>query len=148
MNYKEFYDIYFDYKQSKNNLKKIQNDLADIINEMLKITYQMKEDNSKKNTSNDKSLLLTAKKIELEQKRKLAIELCMLREKQKDDAEIELRKSVDLKDIIYVKYYIEHMRPTQISNELNFVRSYIYDILNIIKEEINKIKTDKIGQKT
>ena len=138
MDYKEYYEIYCDYKKAKNDLHKLQNDIADIISCLISTTSKMKDDVSKGNNTNDKILQLTAKKIELESQEELQKELLITREKQKNDAELELRKSKDLKDIIYVKFYIDHVRVKEISRQLSFARSYIYDILTIIKNYINE----------
>lgn len=141
MNYKEYYETYYNYRQAKNKLHKIQNDIADTISAMLSVTSQMKEDNTKGSTSNDKLLLLTAKKIDLEGKEVLAMELFKMREKQKNDAEKELRKNVeivkDIKDTIYLNYYIDHIKAKQIVSKMNYSVSYIYSIITEIRLFIN-----------
>ena len=136
MNYKEYYETYYNYKQAKNKLHKIQNDKADIINSMMSIVSQMRDISVHSSNSNDKMLSLTAKKIDLEAQEELAKNLLELRKEIMRDAEVELRKSKDLKDLIYIKYYLEHIRAKELSRQLNFARSYIYNILGIIKEFI------------
>ena len=136
MDYKEYYETYYNYRQAKNDLHKLQNNIADVISCLISTTSKMKDDVSKSSNTNDKILTLTAKKIELESQEDLQVELLRTREKQKNDAESELRKSKDLKDIVYVKYYIDHIRPKEISRQLNFARSYIYNLLGEIKSFI------------
>ena len=134
MDYKEYYEIYYNYRQAKTDLHKLENKIADVISCLISTTSRMKDDGSNKgNNTNDKMLQLTARKIELESQEDLQIELLRTREKQKYDAEMELRKSNDLKDIVYVKYYIDHIRPKEISKTLNFARSYIYNLLGDIR---------------
>ncbi len=136
MDYKEYYETYYNYRQAKNDLHKLENNIADIISCLISTTSKMRDDVSKGSNTNDKMLQLTAKKIELESQEDLQVELLRTREKQKNDAESELRKSKDLKDIVYVKYYIDHIRPKEISRQLNFARSYIYNLLGEIKSFI------------
>ncbi len=133
MDYKEYYEIYYNYKQVKNDLHKLQNNIADVISCLISTTSKMRDDVSKSSNTNDKILTLTAKKIELESQEQLAKDLLKIRTEQKNDAEFELRKSTDLKDIVYVKYYIDHIRPKEISKTLNFARSYIYNLLGDIR---------------
>ena len=133
MDYKEYYETYYNYRQAKNDLHKLQNNIADVISCLISTTSKMKDDVSKSSNTNDKILTLTAKKIELESQEQLAKDLLKIRTEQKNDAEFELRKSTDLKDIVYVKYYIDHIRPKEISKTLNFARSYIYNLLGDIR---------------
>ena len=86
--------------------------------------------------ANDKMLQLTAKKIELESKEELVKALLIVRTNQKNDAEEELRKSKELKDQVYLLYYLDHIRPREIAQKINFVTSYIYNLLGEIKEDI------------
>lgn len=153
MNYKEYYETYYNYRQAKNKLHKIQNEKADVINSMMSVVSQMKDVVNHSSNSNDKMLLLTGKKIDLEAQEKLAKGLLDVREEQRKEAEDELRKSKDLKDIIYVKYYIDHIRVKDIAKQLIFARSYIYNILTPIKDFISSYdkkhkKVDKSGHKT
>ena len=136
MNYKEYYETYYNYKQAKNDLHKLENNLVDVISLLISTTSKLKDDVSRLSNNNDKLLSLTAKKIELESQEELQKELLKTREKQKNDAEVDLRKSVNLKDIVYVKYYLDHKRPREIAKQLNFARSYIYNILTEIKSFI------------
>ena len=136
MDYKEYYETYYNYRQAKNDLHKLENNIADIISCLISTTSKMRDDVSRVSNTNDKMLQLTAKKIELESQEDLQVELLRTREKQKNDAESELRKSKDLKDIVYVKYYIDHIRPKEISKQLNFARSCIYNLLGEIKAYI------------
>ncbi len=133
MDYKEYYETYYNYRQAKNDLHKLQNNIADVISCLISTTSKMKDDVSKSSNTNDKILTLTAKKIELESQEQLAKDLLKIRTEQKNDAEFELRKSTDLKDVVYVKYYIDHIRPKEISKTLNFARSYIYNLLGDIR---------------
>lgn len=150
MNYKEYYETYYNYRQAKNKLHKIQNDIADIITGLLSTASQMKDVVTNSSNANDKMLELTAKKIELEAKEELAKELLKIREKQKNDDEKELRKSVekskDIKDTIYIKYFIDHIKPKTIAMQLSYSTSYIYDILSQIREYISNY--DKERKKT
>lgn len=136
MNYKEYYVIYYNYKKAKNDLHKLQNQIADVISCLMSTTSHIKDDVNLSNNNNDKMLQLTAKKIELESQKDLAKKLLILRLEQKNDAEIELRKSKDLKDRIYVMFFIEHLKPKDISQQLSFARSYIYNLLAEIKTYI------------
>lgn len=136
MNYEEYYEIYYNYKKAKNDLHKLQNNIVDIIGCLMSTTSKIKDDINTCNNGNDKILNLTAKKIELENQEKLAKDLLKVRVEQKKDAEIELRKSGDLKDIVYVKYFIDHIKPKEISKQLNFARSYIYNLLAELKTYI------------
>ena len=136
MNYLEYYDIYCSYKKAKRDLFEIQNNIADAISSLLSITSQLKDDVISNSNVNDKIATLTAKKIELESQQELARDLLNVRTEQKNKAEIELRESINLKDIIYVKYYIDHKQPKEISKSLNFAKSYIYNLLNEIKFNI------------
>lgn len=137
MDYKKYYEIYYSYRQAKNDLYKLQNDIADIITNLMSTSYKLRDNISICNNNNDKILQLTAKKIEIENQLKLAKDLLKIRTEQKSSAEIELKKSTDSKDIIYVKFYIEHMKPIEISKQLNFARSYIYNLLDEIKAYIS-----------
>ena len=103
MNYKEYYEVYYNYRRTKNDLHKLQNDLADVISCLISTTSKIKDDVGKNSSINDKILTLTAKKIELEGQEELAKDLLKIRMEQKNNAELELRKSTDLKDIIYDK---------------------------------------------
>lgn len=135
MNYKEYYVIYYNYRKAKNDLHKLQNNIADVISCLMSTTSHFK-DVITISKDNDKILQLTAKKIELENQKDLAKKLLILRVEQKNDAEIELRKSKDLKDRIYVMFFIEHLKPKDISQQLSFARSYIYNLLAEIKTYI------------
>ena len=153
MDYKEYYEIYYNYKKAKNDLHKLENKIADVISSLISTTSKMRDDVNKGSNSNDKMLQLTAKKIELESQLKLAKDLLKIRTEQKNNAEMELRKSKDLKDIIYIKYFIDHIRPIDIAKDLEFARSYIYNLLAEIKAYIysqdKKHKKKQIsGQKT
>ena len=136
MDYKEYYETYYNYKKAKNDLHKLENKIADVISSLMSTTSKMRADVSNGSNINDKMLQLTAKKMELESQEDLQVELLKTREKQKNDAESELRKSKDLKDIVYIKYFIDHIRPKEISKQLNFARSYIYNLLGEIKAYI------------
>ncbi len=150
MDYKEYYETYYNYRQAKNKLHKIQNDIADIITGLLSTASQMKDVVTNSSNANDKMLELTAKKIELEAKEELAKELLKIREKQKNDDEKELRKSVekskDIKDTVYIKYFIDYIKPKTIAMQLSYSTSYIYDILSQIREYIANY--DKKRKKT
>lgn len=139
MNYQEYYKTYYNFKKAKNKLHKIQNDLADVINTLLSVSSQMKNDVAHNNSYNDKILELTVKKVDLEAREELTKELLAVREKQKNEAENELRKSANNKDMIYVRYFIEHLKPKEISIELSYAREYTYDLLKVIREDISKI---------
>ena len=142
MNYKEYYETYYNYRKAKNKLHKLQNDIADIINSLLSVTSQMKEVVTNGSGENDKMLELTAKKIELESQLVLAKELLEVREIQKKEDEIELRKNAketkDAKDNIYIKYFIDHIKPKDISSQLSYSTSYVYDILAQIRQYISQ----------
>lgn len=141
MNYKEYYETYYNYRQAINKLHKIQNKLSDIINAMLSTTAQMKEDvvGGSKSNSNDKMLSLTAKKIELEAQEELAKELVDMHNKRRLSDEEELRKSKDTKDKVYIMYFIEHSKVNDIARVLNYGKSYIYDVLSEIRKAIAEL---------
>lgn len=146
MDYKEYYETYYNYRKAKNKLHRIQNDIADVINAMLSVTAKMKDDIGRGSNTNDKMLSLTAKKIDLEGQEVIAKELLSVREKQKNDAEKEFRdnasKTKDVKDVIYIKYFIDHIKPKTISSQLAYSTSYVYDILNQIREFISKYDSE------
>jgi len=148
MNYKEYYETYYNYRQAIFKLHKIQNKLFDIINAMLSTTAQMKEDvGSSRSNSNDKMLSLTAKKIELEAQEVLAKELVEMHNKRRISDEEELRKSKDTKDKVYIMYFIEHQKVNDISRDLNYGKSYIYDVLSEIRKTIAELdKSYKSGK--
>ena len=129
MNYKEYYESVYNYRQAVSKLHKIQNKLSDIINSMLSTTAQMKDNlGSSRASSNDKMLSLTAKKIELE-------------------AQEELRKSKDTKDKVYIMFFIDHSTVSEIALVLNYGKSYIYDVLSEIKRTLNELeKSYKSGK--
>lgn len=145
MNYKEYYESYYNYKKAKIKLRKIQNKITSIINSLLSITSQIKENATDISHNNDKMSELIAKKSEFEEEEALALDLLSITEKRKNKAEQELRqstvKSNDIRDLIYIKYYIEHCDPKTISFQLSFSKSYVYKVLNEIKEFI--VKYDK-----
>ena len=147
MNYEEYYEIFCGYKKIKNDLRKIQNDIENVLNCLISITTKIKDDVVSKNSSEDKILIYMAKKLDLESIAKYVEELLKIKTEQLQNAERELRRSKDLPDIIYVKYFIDHMKVRDISKDLNFARSYIYDILSIIKHQTYEIRTklDKSG---
>lgn len=148
MNYKEYYETYYNYRQAIYKLHKIQNKLFDIINAMLSTTAQMKEDvGSSRSNSNDKMLSLTAKKIELEAQEVLAKELVEMHNKRRISDEEELRKSKDTKDIVYIMYFIDHLKVSDISRKLNYVKSYIYNVLSEIRKAISEIDKEHRSEK-
>ncbi len=136
MNYIDYYETYYNYRQAKNDLHNLQNEIADIINCLISTTSKMSDEIGSGSKANDKMLQLTAKKIELESKEELVKALLIVRTNQKNDAEEELRKSKELKDQVYLLYYLDHIRPREIAQKLNFVTSYIYNLLGEIKEDI------------
>lgn len=147
MDYKEYYKTYYNYRDAKNKLHKIQNDIAEVINNMLSITAQMKDDVGSSNSHNDKMLSLTAKKIDLEGQEKLAKELLIRMTRQKEEDEEELitnaTKSHDTISIIYIKYYIDHIKPKDIASQMAYSLSYIYDVLGQIKQYIHDYNAQK-----
>jgi len=148
MNYKEYYESVYNYRQAVSKLHKIQNKLSDIINSMLSTTAQMKDNiGSSRASSNDKMLSLTAKKIELEAQEELAKELVEMHNKRKLSDEEELRKSKDTKDKVYIMFFIDHSTVSEIALVLNYGKSYIYDVLSEIKRTLNELeKSYKSGK--
>lgn len=143
MDYKEYYETYYNYRQAINKLHKIQNKLFDVINAMLSTTAKMKENvGGSRSNSNDKMLSLTAKKIELEAQEELAKELVDMNNKRRISDEEELRKSTETKDKVYIMYYIEHLKVSDIARKLNYGKSYIYDILSDIKKNIAELEKE------
>lgn len=136
MDYKEYYKTYYNYRQATNKLHKIQNDLADVINALLSVSAQLKDVVTSGGGSNNKILDLTMKKVDLEAKEPLAKELVAVREKQKNDAEKELRKSKENKDVIYYKYFIDHIKVKEISEQIPLAREYTYDLLKQIRQDM------------
>lgn len=144
MNYKKYFETYYNYKQAKIKLQKIQNEIADIINSMLSTTSRMKEVVNNSKSSNDKMMELTVRKIELDTKEKLAKELLDVYNRQMLDAEKELKDSKETKDMIYYNYFIEHKKVKDISKNIAFAREYTYDLLKQIKSDIAKIEQELI----
>ena len=140
MDYKEYHEIYYKFRQSKNDLKKIQNKIEDIIIKLISINSEIKDTISDKNEYNDRLLELTAKKLDLEIEEKKIKELVFRRKKAKEEAEIELRNSKNEKDIIYTKYYIDHLKVRDIAILISYTREYTYDLLNKIRNEKRKIE--------
>ena len=114
MNYKKYFVTYYNYKQAKIKLQNIQNEIADIISAMLSTTSQMREVVNSNKSSNDKMMELTTRKIELDSKEELAKELLGVYNRQMLDAEKELKDSKETKDIIYYKYFIQHIKVKEI----------------------------------
>ena len=119
MNYKKYFVTYYNYKQAKIKLQNIQNEIADIISSMLSTTSQMREVVNSNKSSNDKMMELTTRKIELDSKEELAKELLGVYNRQMLDAEKELKDSKETKDIIYYKYFIQHIKVKEISKALS-----------------------------
>ena len=142
MDYKEYHKTYYNFKRVKNKLHRIEDELADVINALLSVTSQIKDVVSFGGFANDKMLSLTTRKDELEQQEQLARDLLRVREKQNIDAEKELRKSKDSKDIIYYRYFIDHIKVKDISKEIPLAREYTYELLKQIRADISKIEQD------
>lgn len=139
MDYKEYYKSYYNYRKAKNDIIRIEDSIADIINALLSISTTYKETNSSSNTCSDKVSKLTVEKVYLEGQAKLAKELLAIRENQKNEDEIELRKSKDNKDIIYFKYYIDHLKVREIAKQIPLAREYTHALLKEIRKEIAKL---------
>lgn len=144
MNYKKYFITYYNYKQAKIKLQNIQNEIADIISSMLSTTSQMREIVNSNKSSNDKMMELTTRKIELDSKEELAKELLGVYNRQMLDAEKELKDSKETKDIIYYKYFIQHIKVKEISKDIAFAREYTYDLLKQIKSDIAKLEQELI----
>lgn len=142
MNYKEYYKTYYNYRQAQNKLQKIHNELADTINALLSVSSEIKENPTFSNSYNDKMMNLTLKKVDLEAQLPLAKELLHIREKQKKEDEQELRKSNDVKDIIYVKKYIDHIKVKDISIQIAYAREYTYELLKNIRKDIFELEKE------
>jgi len=87
---------------------------------------------------------LTTRKIELDSKEELAKELLGVYNRQMLDAEKELKDSKETKDIIYYKYFIQHIKVKEISKDIAFAREYTYDLLKQIKSDIAKLEQELI----
>ncbi|MBQ8892547.1 MAG: hypothetical protein IJ068_06775 [Bacilli bacterium] len=142
MDYKEYHKTYYNFKRAKNKLHKIEDELADVINALLSVTSQIKDIVSFGGFNSDKMLSLTTRKDELEQQEILARDLLKVREKQNIDAEKELRKSKESKDIIYYRYFIDHIKVKDISKEIPLAREYTYELLKQIKVDITNIEQE------
>ena len=70
MDYKEYHEIYCKFRQSKNDLKKIQNKIEDIIIKLISINSEIRDTISDKNEYNDRLLELTGKKVDLEERKR------------------------------------------------------------------------------
>lgn len=142
MNYKEYYETYYNYRQAKNKLQKMHNELADTINALLSVSSEIKENPTFSNSSNDKMMNLTLKKVDLEAQIPLATELLKIRENQRKESEQELRKSSDVKDIIYFKYFIDHIKVKNISSQISYAREYTYELLKSIRKDIYEFEKE------
>ena len=58
--------------------------------------------------------------------------------------EKELKDSKETKDIIYYKYFIQHIKVKEISKDIAFAREYTYDLLKQIKSDIAKLEQELI----
>lgn len=144
MNYKyrDYFKAYYNYKQANEELNKIQNEIVDIINCMLSTTSTIKEVATSTKSTNDKLTELTARKIELEEQQCLKIKILDIRVEQLRDTEKQLRNSKETKDIIYYKYFIQHLKVIDIAKSINFVSGYVYQLLREIKEDTSKIEKE------
>ena len=109
---------------------------------MLSTTSKIKEVATSTKSTNDKLTELTARKIELEEQQCLKIKILDIRVEQLRDNEKQLRNSKETKDIIYYKYFIQHLKVIDIAKAINFVSGYVYQLLREIKEDTSKIEKE------
>ena len=139
MNYIEYHEIYYKFVQTKNKLRKIQNKIEDIMLKMISTSSQIKDTITDNKNISNKMLELTTKKIDLENEEKLQIELLDRIIIQRNNAEIELRdtakhSNTDIKNKVYVMYYLDYYKVGYIAKKLGYSSSYIYNLLSEIKK--------------
>ena len=142
MNYLEYYESFYKYTQALNELRRKKNKLTDIILEMLSVTSKIRDnDITPQYVTDNKMLSLTAIKLDLEEQIKIHQELVKDLEIQKNKDEIDLRKfaelkSADIKDKIYVMYYLDSYKVGYISRKLDYSNSHVYNLLSEIKKSL------------
>ena len=144
MNYIEYHELECRKQKILNTIYKFENKLDDITLEILSCTSKFQENAISKNVcASDKTGSLLSKKIDLEDQISRLREFLIKLDTRIAEAKLLLKKSKDIKDIIYVLYYLDRYKPSKIAINLAYSRSYIYNLITEIKSKVKEIEDKK-----